>query len=142
VWPKPGKEPLIDVDRAIFITIHHQAAVLTAIRSFPQRHGLLVLTAMTHLGGTAFINDMQFFPVQQTLIFKHPHKAVETPIIIHHAVAYTPLGSFPGRLLLLLLDDHLPLGKIANDHSPFSQSVSDEMGGFVQTVALFVTLAF
>jgi fumarate reductase subunit D len=50
--------------------------------------------------------------------------------------------SILSRLLLLLLDDHLPLGKIADHHSPFSQSVRDEMGGLMQTVLLFVALAF
>jgi hypothetical protein len=39
--------------------------------------------------------------------------------------------------VFLLLDDHLLLGKIADDHSPFSQSECDEMRGFVQTVALY-----
>ena len=23
VWPRPGKEPLVDVDRAVVITVHH-----------------------------------------------------------------------------------------------------------------------
>ena len=76
---------------------------------------------MARPGGIAFADDMQFFPKAQTLVGKHLHKAVETPIIIHHAVAYLPLAPFLGGLTLLLLDDHLPLGKIANDHSPFSQ---------------------
>ena len=117
VWPQPGKEPLGDVDRAILITIHHQAAVLigTAIRPHPQRHVLFVLADMTHLRRIAFINHRQFFPVEQTLIFKHLYKAVETPIIIHRAIAETPLLALLGRLLLLLvfLPDYLPLGKIA-----------------------------
>ncbi len=92
---------------------------------------------MARPGGIAFINDMEFFPKAQTLVDKHLHKAIETPIIIHHAVADLPLLALLGGLILALLDDHLPLGKIADHHSPFSQSVCDEMGGFMQTVVLF-----
>ncbi len=95
---------------------------------------------MTHLGRIALTNNMQFFPKAQTLVCKHLHKAGETPIIINHAVADLSFAPFFGGLVLLFLEDHLPLGKIANDHSPFSQSASDEMGGFMQTVLLFVTL--
>src|SRR6266702_6685973 len=77
----------------------------------------------------------------QTLVCKHLHKSVETPIIIHQAIADVPLGSLFGGLVLPFFHDHLPLGKIADHHSPFSQSVRDEMGGFVQTVFFFVALA-
>src|SRR6266704_6928790 len=76
----------------------------------------------------------------QTLVCKHLHKSVETPIIIHQAVADVPLGSLFGGLVLPFFHDHLPLGKIADHHSPFSQSVRDEMGGFVQTVLLLAAL--
>src|SRR6266567_7274476 len=141
VWPRPGKEPLVNVDRAVLITVHYQTTVLTAIRPLPQGHVLLLLTRMTRLGRIAFIDDREFFPVQQTLVGKHLHKAVEAPVIIHHAVADTPLPPLFGCLFLLLLDDHLPLGKIANDNSPFSQFAIDEMGGLVQTVSLFIALA-
>src|SRR6266700_828627 len=109
VWPQPGKEPLGDVDRAVLIAIHHQAAVLTAIRPYPQRHVFLALADMARPGGIAFINDMEFFPKAQTLVDKHLHKAIETPIIIHHAVADLPLLALLGGLILALLDDHLPL---------------------------------
>ncbi|MDQ2717004.1 MAG: hypothetical protein M3Z08_19035, partial [Chloroflexota bacterium] len=27
VWPQPGKEPLVDVDRAILVAVHHQTTV-------------------------------------------------------------------------------------------------------------------
>jgi hypothetical protein len=143
VWPKPGNEPLVDVDRTVLVTVHHHAAVLvlTAIRPFPQRHVLHVLAGMTHPGGIALINYREFFPKTQTLVFEHLHKAVEPPIIIDHAVAYAPLVPLFAGLVPLLLDDHLPLGKIANDHSPFSQFASDEVRCFVQTVPLFVALA-
>jgi hypothetical protein len=139
VWPKPGNEPLVDVDRAILVTVHHQAAVLVlaAIRPFPQRHVLLVLARMTHPGGIALINYREFFPRAQTLVGEHLHKAVESPVIVDHAVTDTPPVSFFAGLVFLLLDDHLLLGKIADDHSPFSQSECDEMRGFVQTVALY-----
>src|SRR5439155_4297291 len=80
VWPRPGKEPLVDVDRAVLIAIHHQAAVLTAIRPLPQRHVPLALAHMAHPGRIAFVSDMQFFPKAQTLVLKHLHKAIETPI--------------------------------------------------------------
>src|SRR5947209_4994787 len=95
---------------------------------------------MTHFGRIAFINAMQFFPKAQTLVVKHLHKAIETPIIIDHTVTYLSLALFLGGLVLLFLDDHLPLGKIADHHSPFSQSVCDQMGGFMQTVLLFAPL--
>ena len=101
---------------------------------------MLALADMTHSCRIAFTYYMQFFPKAQTLVAKHLHKAVQPPVIIHYAVAYLPLSPVFGGLTLLLLDDHLPLGKIANDHSPFSQCASDEMGGFVQTVLLFMVL--
>src|SRR6266851_5182962 len=144
VWPKPGNEPLVDIERAVFVTVHHQAAVLvlTAIRPFPQWHILLVLTCMAHFGRIAFIDDRKCFPKAQTLIGKHLHKAVESPIIIHQAVAQASLVSLFTSFMLLFLDDHLPLGKIADDNSSFSQFASDEMGCFVQTVLLLLALLF
>ncbi len=87
-----------------------------------------------------FVYYKQFFPKTQTLVGKHLHKAVETPIIVHHAVAYLPFPPLFAGLMLLFLNDHLPLGKIANDHSPFSQCASDEVRGFMQTVSLFAAL--
>ncbi len=143
VWRKPRNEPLVDVERAVLVAIHHQAAVpvLAAIRPLPQWHVLLVFAGMTHPGGIALINYREFFPKTQTLVFEHLHKAVETPVIIDHAVPDAPLVPLLAGFALSLLDNHLPLGKIANHHSPFSQSVRDKMGGFVQTVPLFVALA-
>jgi hypothetical protein len=46
------------------------------------------------------------------------------------------------EMLGMLLGDHLPLGKISDHHRAFNQSVSDEMGGFVQTVTALVALLF
>ena len=69
MWPQPGKEPLEDVDRAVLIAIHHQAAVLTAIHPLPQGHGLHLPTLATRFGRIAFIDDMQFFPSVQTLLW-------------------------------------------------------------------------
>src|SRR5712692_6727817 len=98
---------------------------------------------MTHLGGIAFADDMQFFPKAHTLVLKHLHKAVETPIIVHHAITHAPLVAlFGGLFLMVLLHDHLPLGEIANDNSSFSQFASDEMRCFMQTVAVFVAFLF
>jgi hypothetical protein len=56
VWRKPRNEPLVEVDRAILVTVHHQTTVLmlTAIRPFPQGHILLVLALMAHLRRIAF----------------------------------------------------------------------------------------
>src|ERR1700730_15863403 len=96
-------------------------------------------TGMTHFARIAFTNDIQFFPMQQTLVGKHLHKAVETPIIIYHSITNLPFPFLFRGLVLFFLDGHLPLGKIAYDHSSFSQSVRDEVGGFVQTVLLFMT---
>jgi len=144
VWRRPRNEPLVEVDRAVLVAVHHQATVLmlAAIRPFPQWHVLFVLAGMTHLRRIVFVDDMQLFPKAQTLVREHLHKAVEPPIIIHQAVAYLSLAPFFRGLLFFLFDDHLLLGKIADHHSPFSQSVRDEMGGFVQTVPLLAALAF
>ena len=70
-----------------------------------------------------------------TLILQHPHKAIQAPVIEDRAVE-VPV------LLLVSLRDHLPLGEIANHHGAFNQSVGNEVRGFVQTVPLFVPLAF
>jgi len=142
VWPKLGNEPLVDVDRAVVVTIHHRAAVLTTIRSLPQWHGLLLLTHMTHLGSIAFTYELQFFPIQQTLVGQHLHKAVESPIIIHHTVPNVSFSPLFGGLVLVFVNDHLLLGKITDDHSSFSQCARDEMRCFVQTVSLFVAFLF
>ncbi len=99
VWPRPGKEPLVDVDRAVLVAIHQQAAVLTAIRALPERHVSLVLADMAHPGRIALIFYEEFFPKAQTLVGKHLHKAVETPIIIYHAVAQLPLAPVFGGLM-------------------------------------------
>ena len=53
--PQPGKEPLSDIDRAILIAIHDEAAVPTAIRALPQRHGLFAPTPAAGLARMAFI---------------------------------------------------------------------------------------
>ena len=132
----------MNIDRAVFITIHHQSTVPTAIGPLVQRHRLLIATAMTLLGRIAFTNTIQCFPVQQTLVGKHLHKARETPIIVNQTVSDLPLASFLRSFLLVCFENHLLLGKIANDHSAFSQSVGDKMRCFVQTVALFAAFAF
>ena len=87
MWPWPGKEPLVDVDRAVLVAIHHQAAVLTAIRPDPQGHIFFAFADMTGLRRLAFAYYKQFFPNMQTLIGQHLHKAVETPIVVDHAGA-------------------------------------------------------
>ena len=101
-----------------------------------------MFTCTTHSGRIAFAYYIQFFPKAQTLVLEHLHKAIESSIIIDHAIAHASLVLLFMSLMLLLGNDHLPLGKIANHHSPFSESVCDKMGGFVQTVLLFVALAF
>jgi hypothetical protein len=120
--------------------LRHQAAVLTAICPYPDRHILLALTDMTRFSRIAFIYYIKFFPKAQTLIFKHLHKAIKPPIIIHHAVADLSLALLFVGLVFLFLDDHLALGKIDNDHSSFSQCAGDEIGGFMQAVLLLATL--
>ncbi len=52
VWRKPRNEPLVDVERAVLVAVHHQTAVLilAAIHPFPQRHVLHVLARMTRPG--------------------------------------------------------------------------------------------
>src|SRR5690242_21905858 len=95
---------------------------------------------MARFGGMAFADDKEFFPNMQTLIGKYLHKARETPIIIYQTVTNLSFSPFFAGLMFLFLDDHLPLGKIAEHHSPFSQSVGDEMGSFMQTVLLLAPL--
>src|SRR5258708_5686093 len=68
---------------------------------------------MTHLRCIALINYREFFPKTQTLIGKHLHKTVESPVIIDHSVTDTPLVPLLPGLMLFLRNDHLPLGKIA-----------------------------
>src|SRR6266446_10437669 len=45
VWRRPRNEPLVDVNRAVLIAVHHQTTVLmlAAIRALPQWHILLML---------------------------------------------------------------------------------------------------
>ncbi len=93
VWPKPGNEPLVDVNRAILVAVHYQAAVLTTIRPRPKRHVLLVFTDVTCPGCITFVNDKELFPKAQAPVRKHLHKAVASPIIIYHAVIGAPLVS-------------------------------------------------
>src|SRR5260370_32245378 len=90
VWPRPGKEPLVDGDRAVLVAVHHQTTVLilAAIRALPQWHILLMLALVAHLGRIALIYYRECFPKTQTLVRKHLRKAVEPPIIIYHAIAY------------------------------------------------------
>ena len=98
MWPRPGKEPLVDVDRAVLITVHHQATVLvgTAIRPFPQGHVLLVFAHMTHLGGIALADDREFFPKAHTLILKHVDKAVETQSLYTMRLRMRRLDAYRG----------------------------------------------
>ena len=142
VWPRPGKEPLVDVERTVLVAVHHQVTVLAAICPFPKRHCLHMFAGVARFGRIAFTNNIQFFPKAQTLVGKHLHKAIKTPIIIYHSIANAPLVPLFGDLLVFFLDDHLPLGEITDHHSSFSQLVCDEVGGFVQTVLLFVPLTF
>jgi hypothetical protein len=64
MWRGSRHEPLVDVDRAVLVTVHHQTAVLilAAMRPLLQGHVLLVLTGMTHPGRIAFVDDIEFFP--------------------------------------------------------------------------------
>src|SRR5260221_11013089 len=84
VWRGPRNEPLVEVDRAVLVTVHHQATVLmlATIRPLPQWHVLLVLAGMAHLGRIALVYYRKCFPKAQTLVFEHLHKAVESPVII------------------------------------------------------------
>ena len=71
MWRGPRNEPLEDVDRAVLVAVHHQTTVLmlAAIRPLPERHVLLVLADMTHLGRITLINYRGVFPKTQTLVF-------------------------------------------------------------------------
>ena len=128
--------------RAVLVTIHHQATVQALIRSLVEWHLLHLFTTMTHFGRITFINNLQFFPIQQTLVCKHLYKSVETPVVVDQAITYLTLSLLLRGLALLFLPDHLLLGKISDDNSPFNQFASDEMGRFVQTILLLVALAF
>jgi hypothetical protein len=106
VWLRPRNEPPVEVDRAVLVMVHHQTTVLilTTIRALPQWHVLLALALVAHPGRIALINYREFFPIMQTLVPKHLHKAVESPVIIDHAVTDTPLPPLLGGLLFLFLD--------------------------------------
>lgn len=92
MWPWPGKEQLSDVDRAILITTLYKPTVLTAIRTFPERHRLLVFAAMTRPGHIVFIYGNQLFPIVYTLVGEHLQECRETPIIVDQLVLATPFG--------------------------------------------------
>ena len=47
VWPSPGKKPRQDVGRTVFIAVHDESTICTAIRAFPQRHRLQMFTPAT-----------------------------------------------------------------------------------------------
>jgi hypothetical protein len=55
VWPRPGKEPHQNVDRAIFVTIHDESAFCAAIRPFVERHILSMSALATGFRRIAFI---------------------------------------------------------------------------------------
>jgi hypothetical protein len=104
------------IDRAVFVAIHHQATVPTAIRALPQRHGLLVPTPTAGLARMAFILDFQHFPSEETFVGEHLHKAIQPPIVVHH-----PMEGF--EMLAMLFGDHLPPRSISDHHSAFNQQV-------------------
>ena len=135
MWPEPGKVPLENVDRAVLITVHHEATVRigTAIDTLVEWHGLLALTAATHLARVPLIYDHQFFPREYALIVEHLHKAVESPIIVDGSIQML-------IALFVLVRDHQPLGKITDHNGSLNQFVRDEMRCFMQTVLLFVAL--
>ena len=133
VWPAPGKDPRENVDRAIVVTVHHESTVRTAIRTFPERHGLQITAAATGFRRVAFILYNQFFPVQLAFVGEHLGERVQAPIVKH--------SSIEGFLALLVLPhDHLPLTQITDHDSSLNQFVSDEMRGFVQAITLLVAL--
>ena len=55
VWPRPGKEPLVNIDRAVFIAVHDESTILTTIRPFPEWHELHAPTPATGLGRVVLI---------------------------------------------------------------------------------------
>lgn len=55
VWPKPGKEPPQDIDRAVFVTIPDEPTILATIGPLPERHGLEMPTATALFGCVALI---------------------------------------------------------------------------------------
>ncbi len=76
---------------------------------------------------------MEFFPVEHAFVRQHLHEAVESPIIEDSSIEIFVA-------LLVLLCDHLPLRKITDHNGSLNRFVRDEMGCFVQTVLLFITL--
>ena len=72
-----------------------------------------MFTSTTYPGRIAFAYYIQFFPKAQTLVLEHLHKAIESPIIKDHAIAYASLFLLVTSLMLFLVNDHLLLGKIA-----------------------------
>jgi len=59
---------------------------------YPQRCIFLAITVTTRPGGIAFTYYKQVFPNALAVVFKQMHKALEPPVIIHHAVAHLRLA--------------------------------------------------
>ena len=80
----------------------------------------------------------EFFSKSRPLLIEHLHEIIETPVIIYRAIVSLPFIMLFEVLALFSSDVYLLLGKIANHHSLFSQSMCNEMRGFfVQAVLLF-----
>ena len=61
MWRRPRKEPLVDVERAVLIAVHLQAAVRTAIRALLERHVADAFADMPRPGGITFAGDKKVF---------------------------------------------------------------------------------
>jgi hypothetical protein len=110
VWRKPRKEPLVDVDGAVFVAIHHQPTVRTPIRPLTKRHVLLAFAGVAHFGGTGFINHVQVFPKAYELVREHLYKAIEPPIVVHQAIPDLSLAPlFGGFLITICLWERSPM---------------------------------
>jgi hypothetical protein len=92
-----------------------------------------VPTAATGFAGIAFAYLHEYFPSEHTLVGEHLHKAIQAPVIEDR-----PMLCF--QMFLMFLRDHLPLGKVSDHNSSLNQFVSDETGGFMQTITTLGTL--
>src|SRR5262249_45697132 len=95
--------PLIMVDLAVLVPVHHQSAVLATIGPLVERHGLLVPTPATLLGAIALVYILQRLPSQGAFVGQHLDKSIQSTIVIH-----SPMQRF--LMLGVFLGDHLPLG--------------------------------
>ena len=68
VWPQPGKEPLVMIDRTVLVTVHDQPTVLAAIGPRVLRHGLQMSAPTAPFGAIVLVDVFQRLPSQNAFV--------------------------------------------------------------------------